>query len=238
MPAFTVHQNPHHLRLEFFAPASGNALGLDVARELTALQQEFRLFNKPVVVTSSHPRLFCSGGNLTDYQGLKSKAAGLKINREIQKHLTHFARWPVVKLAVLEGDVLGGGLEWLAGFDWRWSTPAVLMSFWQRRIGLSPGWGGGKAWAAKIGENRLRGLILAGELLSAERAQHHGLIDRILTPWMVPQAIEEWSENCDQPVVQRLTRWTSSKEKEIFTGLWQGPVHRAALSRWKKPPKT
>jgi enoyl-CoA hydratase/carnithine racemase len=69
--------------LEFLARESANALSLDGARELGKIQREYKSWRKPVVVTSVHPSVFCSGGNLTDHKKSKTKAAGLKSNREI-----------------------------------------------------------------------------------------------------------------------------------------------------------
>jgi enoyl-CoA hydratase/carnithine racemase len=230
MAHFKVSEFNNHLELSFSAP--GNALSLSVARELASVQKKYKKWTKPVVVASTHPSLFCSGGNLSDYKKLKDKASGLKINREIQKHLDGFGAWPVVKLAVIEGDVLGGGLEWLARFDFRWSTPHVFFSFWQRRIGLSPGWGGGKIWAARIGEEKLRQVMLEAEIFSAGTALRWGLVDRLHSTWKIREEVNEWAQVMCEPTVRGLLKWKSSKEAATFQKLWMGPEHRAALKRW------
>lgn len=234
MAYFKVAEFPHHLHLDFSASASGNALSLDVARELGAIQKKYKKSTRPVVVSSQHRSLFCSGGNLSDYKKLKGKAAGLKINREIQKHLDEFGAWPVVKLAVIEGDVLGGGMEWLARFDFRWSTPHALFSFWQRRIGLSPGWGGGKAWARIIGEAKTRELLLEAELLSATEARRLGLIGRILSSWKIRESVVEWTASIDTESAQKLLSWKSNKENHLFSGRWMSDEHKAVLKKWHK----
>lgn len=230
---FKITAGPDYLAVEFHAPRSSNALSLEAARELAQLPKKFKAWRKPVVVTSAHPRLFCSGGNLSDYKKLKGKAPGLKINREITKHLDTFARWPVVKLAVIEGDVLGGGMEWLARFDFRWATPHVLMSFWQRRIGLSPGWGGGAAWSGKIGEENLRKLILEGRLLSATEAQDGNLIDRILPQWKLAEEIRHWAQQMSAAPTNDLLKWSTKTETNLFTKLWHNPEHKKVLKNWR-----
>jgi enoyl-CoA hydratase/carnithine racemase len=183
MKAFKATEHENFLKVDFFVPRTANALSLEAARELRALQKQFSKIKKPVIVSSVHPRVFCSGGNLTDYKKLKGKAPGLKVNREIASILNAFAAWPVPKLALIDGDVLGGGMEWLARFDFRWASPNAYFVFWQKRIGLSPGWGGGRAWAAKIGEDNVRRLLLEGQILSAGKAVRESLIDRIVTGW-------------------------------------------------------
>lgn len=233
MGHFKISEFPHHLHLEFFAPKEGNSLGLSSARELSAIQKKYKNWKRPIVVSSSHPTLFCSGGNLSDYKKLKGKAPGLKVNAEIQKHLSAFAAWPAVKLALVEGDVLGGGLEWLACFDYRWSTPHALFCFFQRRIGLSPGWGGGSRWSAIVGEENVRKLLVESEMISAGAALHGGIIDRVHSSWKIREAVVDWALRIDTEAAQSLLRWKALSEKQIFGKLWMGPAHRAALARWK-----
>ncbi|MGZ3723036.1 MAG: enoyl-CoA hydratase/isomerase family protein [Bdellovibrionales bacterium] len=232
MAHFKIAEFPHHLHLDFFSAKAGNALGLEVARELSAIQKKYKKWNKPVVVSSAHPTLFCSGGNLSDYKKLKGKERGLIVNHEIARHLDAFGSWAVVKLALVEGDALGGGMEWLARFDYRWTTPHALFSFWQRRIGLSPGWGGGSAWASLIGEDRLRALLLEAEMISAGTALRLGMVDRILCNWKIRESVVDWALRMDDPSVRALFKWSAGKESSAFQKLWMGPEHRAALARW------
>ncbi len=231
---FKVEETQSHLALRFRADDSANALSLAAARELAGLTKKFKKWDRPVVVTSDHPRVFCSGGNLTDYKKLKTKASGLKVNREITKCLNDFAAWPAVKLAMINGDVLGGGMEWLARFDFRWSTPGAVFAFWQRRIGLSTGWGGGTVWAWKIGEERLRQQLLKAHPISAYEAMKLGLVDRILTEWRIQpeltQACRDWSTSA----VSRIRNWSAKDETRIFEKLWLAPDHARILESWRR----
>jgi len=232
--AFRVLEHEHHLELRFLVRESSNALSLEACRELGRLVKSHRRWRRPVVVTSGHPRLFCAGGNLSDHLQLKTRTAGLKQAREMEKHLNAFGAWSVPKLAVVTGDVLGGGMEWLARFDFRWSTPACYFGFWQRRIGLSPGWGGGRAWSERIGESRLRGLLLESRALSAEAALGAGLVDRVVSDWKMPVEIESWASRLDSVTATELMSWKPERERALFNRLWLGPEHRATLARWRK----
>lgn len=233
MKFFKTTESTHSLNIEFLIPATANALSLEAARELQKIRKIYAKSKKPVIVSSHHPRVFCSGGNLSDYKKLKGKAPGLKINREITKILDAFAAWPVPKLAVIEGDVLGGGMEWLARFDFRWSTPNAFFAFWQRRIGLSSGWGGGRAWARKIGEDRLRILLIEGKILSAQEALNKGLVDRVVCAWKIHDEAHAWAVRMNEGVVPRLTQWTAARESMIFSSLWLAPEHVRVLKNWK-----
>ncbi len=230
---FQIRESKSALWLEWHIPESANAMSLEASRALAKIARANRGWSKAVIVSSAHPRLFCSGGNLSDYKKLRSKASGLKINREIARNLDVFGRWPAVKLALIEGDVLGGGLEWLARFDYRWCTSTVVFSFWQRRIGLSSGWGGGRVWADKIGEDRVRMLLLEGELLSAESALRFGLCDRIVQISKIRVEAEIWAERMAAQPTRDLLSWSARTEARVFSKLWLGPLHKTVLARWK-----
>lgn len=233
MKHFKVYEHTHHVHVGFLAYESANALSLSAARQLDSLQKQLKGVDKPIVFSSAHPTVFCSGGNLSDYKKLKSAAAGLKVNREITQILDRFQAWPVPKLAVIEGDVLGGGMEWLARFDFRWATPASMFSFWQRRIGLSTGWGGGKAWTDRIGPDKLRTLLLEARLLNAFEAQRIGLIDQVVSPWRVADESLVWARHMSESTVRPLLGWKAKSEAKFFSKLWMGPLHKRALERWK-----
>ncbi len=233
MKYFEISEKSRYYRIVFSALRSANALSLEGARELSVLRKELGKVEKPVVFFSAHAKVFCSGGNLSDYKKLASPAAGLKINREITRHLNQFALWPSIKLAVVEGDVLGGGMEWLARFDVRWSTPAAFFSFWQRRVGLSTGWGGGKAWAALIGSAKVKQLLMESNLLPASEARRLGLIDRIHCSWRVNDEVEVWADGLRGKLATELSGWSAQNEHKTFSNLWMGPEHRQVLAKWK-----
>lgn len=233
MAYFKIDESGSRLWAEFSASESANAFSLEAARELGHIVKQFRKWSKPVIVSSGHSTIFCSGGNLSEYKKLKSKAPGLKINREIQRHLDVFGSWRVPKLAVIEGDVLGGGVEWLARFDARWCAPHAMLAFWQRRIGLSSGWGGGRAWAEIIGEESVRSLLLEARLLSAYESRRLGLVDRVVSGVRLRSAAEEWAARISVLPGGAVVKWNSRDEEKIFASLWMGDDHRNTLKKWK-----
>lgn len=230
---FKVVERDSYLAISFHAAESANAFSLEAARELRSICKTYQKWPAPVVVRSGHARVFCSGGNLKDYAKLKGKAAGLKVNREITACLDEFAKWRTVKIAAIEGDVFGGGMEWIARFDFRLSTPAVVFAFWQRRIGLSPGWGGGAYWADKLGEDRLRQLLMEARPLSATEALREGLVDRVIPQWKLSVEVEKLADDLRGGAVQAARGWKRKTEAQVFSSLWLGLEHKAILQRWK-----
>ncbi len=237
---FPANSSDGVVELVFHSAGSANALSLEVARELKSVIKVIGKSNphtgrgpSALLVRSGHPRVFCSGGNLSDYKRLKDKASGLKINREIEAVLNAFGQLPILKMALIEGDVWGGGMEWLARFDVRWAAPSVLLGFWQKRIGLSTGWGGGSCWAKRISEERLRQWLLSAKVFGAWEAQAEGIVERVLSEEMILPQARLFLRAQSEQFAPEFMAWTAKTEAKIFSKLWMGKLHRKALGRWK-----
>lgn len=226
------------LWVEFSDPESRNSFSLRAAEELAATCAKHKGEFDALVFTAQG-RVFCSGGNLTDYAGMTEADQGIEVNRTIAKVLEDLEKLPVITICLVGGDCFGGGIELISAFDRVLSAPHAFFGFWQRRIGLSYGWGGGKRIMRRLGLKRTRNLALTAEVLSANEALATGLIDGIHhTSRLKSSAIELIKRHRSMPQipVTGLKTWTSKSEREIFEGLWWSEEHRAALESRKKKP--
>lgn len=161
---------------------SRNSLSLEAARELKSLV--IRASHGDGLLIRAEGRVFCSGGNIKDHKEM-GKAASQKGNREITAACESLSRLAVPTIAVVEGDVLGGGIEFLSCFDVVLATPHVAIGFWQRRLGLVYGWGGGARLERRLGRHAVSRLGIQARAMNAREAYRLGLIDRVLAPWQI-----------------------------------------------------
>lgn len=117
---------------------------------------------------------------------------------------------PVV--AVLEGHVLGGGLELAIACDIRIADTTARFGLPESRMGLAMDLGGAQKLPGMIGEGMSKYLIMTGEAIDAERAHEIGLIEECHEPEAFETAIEE------------LTKTLSSKPSYIH-GMAKRQVH-------------
>lgn len=232
MASFSIELKNEILFLDFYSPRAGNSLGLSDAEEISvALKRNKKA--RALVVHSSHERIFCSGGKLSDYAKMRDKKSGLAVNRKITAHLDFLAKWPGAKLALVNGDCYGGGMEWISSFDFRWTVPHALFCFWQRRIGLPPGWGGGRRWSELIGEKQLQQLLLSADVISSGQALHYGLVDRIVPSAHLFFEAGEWLQRVLDRGTYLPTRWSVKSAQRDFAKEWHSPQHRTVLENWK-----
>lgn len=217
------------LWVSFSDPASRNAFSIAAARELRAvLNGSFR-----ALVFSAPGRVFCSGGQLDDYASMASADEGRRVNDEIRDVLTKLASLPVPTIACVAGDAFGGGVELISAFDYVLSVPHAMFGLWQRRIGLSFGWGGGARLEKRLGAGVLRSLSLSTHAVSAREALSIGLVDQLVSPAALEATAASLASRLialpPEPVAT-LKAFSHETEAGDFNSLWWNPSHSSVLA--------
>jgi enoyl-CoA hydratase/carnithine racemase len=215
----------------------GSSFGLKEANDLSlAVKQDC----KAIVLQSKSNRFFCSGGNLTDYVFLESRKQGIEINKIIRESLMKLYLKPVYKLAIVNGDCYGGGVELLSCFNSIIATPSVMFALWQRKMGLSFGWGGYERLLRRVNKHTLESLFYSTKTLNAQQALNIGLIDKIvLENDLEKQIYRNLKKELNFPLspFQSMQAQIHYKEEKEFNKLWHSKEHLSALSLWSKKIK-
>lgn len=232
------------LEVVFSDPESRNSLKVEFAVALERVLNDFAglspksakqsLQQVDAILFRSVGPVFCSGGNLRDHvaQGVKG---GRVANRKIANVLERFHALPIPTIAVVEGDVFGGGIEFLSAFDFVFSTPSATFAFWQRRLGLSFGWGGGKRLESRLGSVQVAQLGVAAQTMTAHEALVVGLIDRVVAPWKIEDEALAFAAkvgSLPRASVAAMKSRTQKNEQAVFEKLWFSAAHRDALKKF------
>lgn len=235
MSNIAVHRDGDSLTLVFSRPEAANAFGLDDALQLRKILKA-NPTARVLVWRSAGGRCFCAGGDLAAYARMAKRDQGLAANRKIAAALKDLAAFPGLTLAIVEGDCWGGGLELLSSFDTVWALPHAAFGLWQRRIGLSFGWGGGTRLEARLGPAKVKALALTARSFTAATAADLGLVDRVVSPASLEAALGVWMKQQlslppePLPLVKAMT---PKSEADVFRRLWWNASHRRVLARFK-----
>jgi len=155
---------------------------------------------------------------------------------------------PCVTVAAIAGNAVGGGAELALSCDVRLMRPEARLHFVHTRLGIVPGWGASHRLASLIGRKRALLTLLEGRSLSSQEALDEGLADYVVDgEW--PEAVmgflgTQWAPSLaalrgakGQILSSRNIGERSSDHMEIFSSLWGGAAHRAALERVLKKPE-
>lgn len=210
---------------------SANAMTLADSRLLKKhLKKPWKL-----IVCVGTEKVFCSGGPLKDYAQLKTKAQGLKINREIAKNLQALEKHSAFKIALVGGDCFGGGIEFLSCFDLIYSAPSAFYGFWQNRMGLSYGWGGYARLKAKISESFLKSALLEEKTLTAFEMKTAGLIYQILPLDQFDVVISHWQKMfLSKKSKIEIHKNLQKNSQQVFEKLWWTKEHLESLQKFGK----
>lgn len=213
-------------------PESRNAFSPQMATEF---QQAMDQKGYSSLLVSSEGPSFCAGGNLKFYSALKKKEEGLLYNLEISQTLERLHSLPVPTMAIVDGGCFGGGVEFLSCFDYVSASPASLFGLWQRRIGLTFGWGGQERLNQRIGKQRTMKWLSQANTLSAFQARDWGLIDEVS---LAASAFERALTRLNQTVGWgqesfRTIKSHGQKQGLAFKELWFNDHHRNILEKFK-----
>jgi enoyl-CoA hydratase len=171
-------------------PEALNALSFDL---LDALVSALRALDadpaaRAVVITGSGSRAFAAGADIRE---LATQTSDSLISGD------RFSTWDAIAaiglplIAAVRGFALGGGCELAMACDM--IVAAEDASFGQPEIllGVMPGAGGTQRLTRAIGKARAMELILTGRPMSAQEAEAHGLVTRVVpTAATVDAALE------------------------------------------------
>jgi len=156
-------------------PESRNALNLAMCEALVAAAQGVPESTRLVFVRASGP-VFCAGADLKERQGMDEAQVRHRRMRAFAAYGALEAL-PMPAIAVVEGAAVGSGCEIAAACDFVVATPAASFRIPEAIRGTV---GATQRLPRILGKRLAKDLMFTGRTLSAEEAERHGLVARIV----------------------------------------------------------
>jgi enoyl-CoA hydratase len=171
-------------------PESRNALNLAMCDELRAAAEHAAADAalKLVVIRANGP-VFCAGADLKERQGMNEA----QVRERRMKAFAAYAAieaLPMPSIAVVEGPVVGSGCEIAAACDFIVATPAASFRVPEAIRGTV---GATQRLPRVLGKRLAKDLLFTGRTLSAEEAERHGLVARLVEPAKLDAVLAEIS---------------------------------------------
>lgn len=137
---------------------------------------------KSVVFTSAKKKNFIAGADIFDIQSLEDKS---EVAAHIDSALRLFRTMQskgVPLVCAINGDALGGGLEWTLWSDYRICTDneKTKLGLPEVKLGLLPGFGGTQNLPRLVGLQKAMDMMLTGKNISPKQALKMGLVDQVV----------------------------------------------------------
>ena len=167
-------------------PESRNALNLKMCEALLNAARNMDAAVKLVLVKANGP-VFCAGADLKERQGMGEA----QVRERRMKAFAAYAALealPMPAIAVVEGPVVGSGCEIAGACDFIVATPAASFRVPEAVRGTV---GATQRLPRILGKRLAKDLLFTGRTLSAEEAQRHGLVSRVVAPERLGAVIAE-----------------------------------------------
>ncbi len=178
---------PHVLQVTLNRPEVGNAINtqmgrdfLDLWNRLTEDAGEVRC----VVLTGAGDRIFCSGGDLKERNGM-TKQQWVRQHELFERQYWTLTDLPIPVIAAVNGHAYAGGFETMLTCDFAYASNAARFALTEVTLGIMPGAGGTQNLPRAIGERRAKEMLMTGQPISAAKALEWGLVNDLCEPGQV-----------------------------------------------------
>lgn len=216
----TPNHQEHVALIELNRPKELNALNLQLMGELRdALKQLDDDDSVRAIVLTGNERAFAAGADIKQMAG---KTAIDMFN------IDQFSTWDQIKktkkpiIAAVSGFALGGGCELAMTCDMIIASETAQFGQPEIKIGVMPGAGGTQRLTKALGKAKAMEMVLTGKFISAEEAEKHGLVNRVVPVELyLDEALKLAAEIAKMsPVAVKLAK--ESVNRSFETGLDEG----------------
>lgn len=175
------------------------------------------------VCASSVPGIFNLGGDLGLFQALIAAGdlAGLKRYGHDCVQAIHNSYTamdlPVVTIALVQGDALGGGFECALAHDVIVAERSAKFGLPEVLFNLFPGMGAYSLLSRRIGRVAAERLILSGKIMTAEELHALGLVDVLAPDGGGEEALTDFVESVDRWHNARLATYRARRRVDPVT---------------------
>ena len=160
-----------------------NALNYKMLQELegvfTDLSQDENL--RGVILIGRGNKSFVAGADIEELADL-NRQSGRSQSGEGQRVFTLIENFRTPVLAAVNGYALGGGCELALACHLRVASKNAKFGFPEVGLGIIPGFGGTVRLSRVVGFGRAIEMILTGNMITADRAEHFGLVSAVFGP--------------------------------------------------------
>lgn len=226
-------------------PECRNALARHTLEEIDdALQQAAADSAIRALIITGADGHFMAGGDLRELKTLTEGDAVAAWSGRAQEVLRHLSHLPCPVIAAMEGNAVGGGCELALACDIRIAGESARFKFWEIKLAVTTGWGGGRRLAGLVGRARALELLLTGESLNAVHALGMGLVNQVVPDGHALQAAQVLAAHIatlSAPAVREMKALiyeieglpevaADALETRRFVRTWLSPDHQAAVN--------
>ncbi|MCY0886984.1 MAG: enoyl-CoA hydratase-related protein [Alicyclobacillaceae bacterium] len=163
---------------------------------------------RAVVLTGQGKKAFCAGADLKERKGMAEAEVRVAVHR-IRQVVESVAALPMPTIAAVNGVAFGGGTEIALAADLRICAREAQFGLTETGLGIVPGAGGTQRLPRLVGVLRAKELIYTARRISAEEAEHIGLVLEVVESEGLLTRAKELAQKvaANGPIAVRAAKW-------------------------------
>lgn len=206
---------------------SSPILSTGLLDRLVKLVAELSAATRPLVLSSSHPRIFLAGADLHEIAGL-SAVSSRDYARRGRHLLALIGTFPAPVVAAVHGACTGGGLDLVLACDAVVASDSATFAHPGVRRGLVTGWGGTERFPSRAGTAEARRLFLEGRPIPAPVAASRDWVVRAQGADPLPAACAE-ARRLAALDSRRLELWRAVRDARFVDRFRASVVHNEGM---------
>ena len=199
-------------------PETRNALSDELLDELIAAFERARDDDavRCVVLTSSHEKVFSSGGNLAGFAADVPLAHKYRAIDRFPRLFRLIGELGKPTLCAANGHVLAGALGLALACDLIVAREGVRFGTPEINVGVFPFMIMALIYR-NVGRKKTNELLLLGEQISAEEAERIGIVNRVVPAGEFDAAVDDWARRlaAKSPVLMRLGKDAMFRQQDM-----------------------
>lgn len=202
-----------------------------------------------VIITASGEQAFCSGGDLSVYQHLRTRNEAYPMLKKMGDVLYRIKTLPVPVVALVNGMAVGGGCEIATACDYRLVRSHAKCGFIQGTLAITSGWGGGTYAMETLPHAQALKMLSEARVYTAQELLENGWATKVVESEADVEAFFQSMKKI-RPEVHRaykeiaIRKWQSSHLKDrvneeirLCAELWEADAHHDAVERFLNKKK-
>jgi 2-(1,2-epoxy-1,2-dihydrophenyl)acetyl-CoA isomerase len=175
-------------------PDAANAMNPTMARELnqvSILCEEDRTLR--AVLINAEGKLFCAGGDISEFVAAGDKVGGLirQMASDLHLGISRLTRLRAPVIASIQGTAAGAGFSLAIAADVSIAAEQAKFTMAYTNAGLSPDGSSTYFLPRRIGDRRARELMLTNRILTAQEAAEWGVINQAVPAETLDQTVQQ-----------------------------------------------
>ena len=216
MPNVLIEETDRVTTLTLHRPERRNALTIELMSELSdAIEAAGAKSSQRLLILRGAGKAFCAGLDLNETTITERAHQSAKL---VARTLLAVSQTPLITIAQIHGAAVAGGAGIMSACDFVVAAERTKIGYPEVRRGLVAGLVM-TFLRRQLRERDLRELLFAGELITAERAQEIGLVNRVVSP----DELESETQKIVAAVLQGAPGALAST-KRLMEQLWSSSV--------------